>query len=496
MYKHPYDCSTSFSPHTHIHTHTRTHCANLVGALFLTFVDTEYARPRSCKAWRQTSNCDANSFLEPFNDRRCDEYIRVDWSGYCECVVGTMEDNTTFWTVFSNCDREDEFTCEEGCQFLTASPTFAPTPYITPAPPTLSPTSANENPYYLPSFRISDLSMPVGVNQTNSLVRYETVPICFRGSRRDLRWESDAPYDAISGTTTENAGALVLPVLTVNVSLVRIDDIQPDELFDFMAARTELSGPGESAEEWTLFTWVAFYYYELGIERKATNAYWANVVADTTQAQDSGRLSYVLPPEIPPGMYLINISSVEDASLTSQHERAILRELNKTADGQSQYFFDNQDESITSVAWVATMPFIVMEEIGKLDFSATDSKNGSSDLMLGMNRSPPTFAYRGGDTTLNWVLVGGVRKPEVSDSISHLRAQLVFEGNLQRGEEVPSIIIHDIHAPKEEGDALPQNMTISNKTYHLAVCAPRSEEHLVRCVQQYLDDSIPGLRAK
>jgi hypothetical protein len=116
--------------------------------------------PRSCIAWRQTANCDFQSFREPYNDRECHQKIRVDWSGYCECIAGTSADNITFYTLLADCDRDEEFTCEDGCQLLTASPTFVPTasPNLQ---PTFYPTLAHENHNYLPSFRISDLSVSI-----------------------------------------------------------------------------------------------------------------------------------------------------------------------------------------------------------------------------------------------------------------------------------------------------------------------------------------------
>jgi hypothetical protein len=316
-------------------------------------------------------------------------------------------------------------------------------------------------------------------------VEYATVPIIFRGGSRNIKWYSNAPVrDAFPKTMNGNTSSpLDMPMLTVNISLIRIDDIEVDHLLEFMFEKNDLSAPGRSAEEWTLSTWVDFYYYDLELDRRSTH-----VIEDEVQVLDTGNFSYILPSEIHQGLYFFNISFDENLGLTSQYNRYILDQLNGNLDKGKEYFIQEY-EGAPSSAWVSTAPFLLNDEIGTLDYSIGRKGSGSNNLIKNMEESLPAFAFRGGDMTINWVLIGGVRKPEISNSTSNIEIQMTFEGELGRGEIVSPVTVFDTHELNKNATQR-EDVTAVSQAYSITACAPRNDDKFIVCIKQYLRSEL------
>jgi hypothetical protein len=285
---------------------------------------------------------------------------------------------------------------------------------------------------------------------------------------------------------------LDMPKLTVIISLIRIDDIEVDHLLEFMFERNDLSAPGRSAEEWTLSTWVDFYYYDLELNRRSTH-----VIEDAVQVLDTGNYSYILPSEIHQGVYILNITFDENLGLTSQYNRYIVDQLNGDSDkgkdldqlngnsDKGKEYFINKYEGAASSAWVSTAPFLVNDEIGTLDYSI-----GRKDK--DMEESLPSFAFRGSDMTITYLLLGGVRKPEIVNSTSNIGIQMTFEGELGSGEIVSPITVFGTHELNKNATQR-DDVTAVSQVYSITACAPRNDETFILCIKQYLrSDLIAG----
>ena len=62
----------------------------------------------ACVMWRQTKGCDPEGWHEPRNDKKCDERIPDDASGYCEC-------RHERWRMFKGCQKGKYRTCKQAC---------------------------------------------------------------------------------------------------------------------------------------------------------------------------------------------------------------------------------------------------------------------------------------------------------------------------------------------------------------------------------------------
>ncbi|KAJ1640421.1 hypothetical protein T492DRAFT_929958 [Pavlovales sp. CCMP2436] len=64
----------------------------------------------ACVAFRRTTGCSPAGARDSQMDAGCDELVRSEWSGFCECAAGAG-----FTTMEVGCGHVNEFTCAQAC---------------------------------------------------------------------------------------------------------------------------------------------------------------------------------------------------------------------------------------------------------------------------------------------------------------------------------------------------------------------------------------------